>query len=139
MEIKLITGFAVITKYPDASAALYQGTLALPLKTQEGYCYMDKFPGANHFGIWPLKMAAQSCFGQDEWPESIPVPTATIEFELTDSDALESAVLEMKATGQDFIHEPRTEPWGQMVARFISPEGLLIGLTYTPWLKERTE
>ncbi|MEM1370138.1 MAG: glyoxalase [Cyanobacteria bacterium P01_H01_bin.15] len=136
MEIRSITGFAVITKHPDASVALYKKTLALPLKTQDGYNYMDKFSGANHFGVWPLKMAAQSCFGQDKWPESVPIPTATIEFELSDSQALESAVREMKTKGQDFIHESRAEPWGQMVARFISPEGLLIGLTYTPGFGE---
>ena len=28
-----------------------------------------------------------------------------------------------------FIHEARLEPWGQTVARFMSPEGLLIGLS----------
>jgi hypothetical protein len=40
----------------------------------------------------------------------------------------------MKAKGQDFIHEARTEPWGQTVARFVSPEGVLIGLSFAPWL-----
>jgi hypothetical protein len=28
------------------------------------------------------------------------------------------------------------EPWGQTVARFISPEGVLVGLSYAPWLHE---
>ena len=35
-----------------------------------------------------------------------------------------------------FVHEARTEPWGQTLARFISPEGLLIGLSYAPWLHQ---
>jgi uncharacterized glyoxalase superfamily protein PhnB len=82
-------------------------------------------------------MAAQSCFGQDEWPSHVREPTATIEFELANASAVESAVTEMKAKGQDFIHEARTEPWGQTVARFISPEGVLIGLSYAPWLHEQ--
>ncbi|MEM5451164.1 VOC family protein [Paraburkholderia guartelaensis] len=140
MEIKCIAGFAVITKQPNSSASLYQEKLGLPLERydeQPEYRFMDKFPGANHFGVWPLNMAAQSCFGQDEWPSSIPEPTATIDFELADAEAVESAVEEMKVKGQVFIHEARTEPWGQTIARFMSPEGLLVGLSFAPWLHEQ--
>ncbi len=134
MKIECIAGFAAITKDPIASASLYQEVLGLPLVQQDDYYFMDRFPGANHFGVWPLTMAAQSCFGQAEWPAHIPEPTATIEFELPDAAAIEAAVLEMKARGQEFIHEARTEPWGQTIARFISPEGILVGLSYAPWL-----
>ena len=137
MEIKCIASFAVITKQPDASASLYQEALGLPLERQDDYLFVDKFAGANHFGVWPLKMAAQSCFGQDEWPTQVPEPTASIEFELADAAAVESAVREMKAKGQDFIHEARTEPWGQTAARFMSPERVLVGLSYAPWLHEQ--
>ncbi|MEQ9545552.1 MAG: VOC family protein [Marinobacter sp.] len=136
MKIKCIAGFASITKDPEVSASLYQGMLGLPLEKMDDYRFMDKFPGANHFGVWPLSMAAQSCFGQDEWPESVPEPTATIEFELADAAAVEAAVEEMKENGQKFVHEARTEPWGQTVARFMSPEGVLVGLSYAPWLHE---
>ena len=31
----------------------------------------------------------------------------------------------------------KTEPWGQTVSRFLSPEGLLIGITLTPALREK--
>jgi catechol 2,3-dioxygenase-like lactoylglutathione lyase family enzyme len=137
MEIKCIASFAVITKQPAASASLYQGALGLPLERQDDYLFMDKFAGANHFGVWPLKMAAQSCFGRDEWPTHVPEPTASVEFELADATAVESAVREMKAKGQEFIHEARTEPWGQTAARFMSPEGVLVGLSYAPWLHEQ--
>lgn len=136
MDIQCIAGFAVITKQPDASASLYQDTLGLPLERQEDYRFMGGFPGARHFGVWPLSMAAQSCFGQDQWPAHVPEPTATIEFELADAAAVEAAVREMKEKGQAFLHEPRTEPWGQTVARFMSPEGVLVGLSYAPWLHE---
>lgn len=137
MDITCIAGFALITQDPAASASLYQGQLGLPLETMGDYRFMDKFPGANHFGVWPLSMAAQSCFGQSEWPEHVPVPTATIEFELADAAAVEAAVREMRDKGQAFIHEARIEPWGQTVARFISPEGVLVGLSYAPWLHEQ--
>ena len=139
MDIKCIAGFASITKDPVASAALYQDALGLPLEKMDDYRFMDRFPGANHFGVWPLTMAAQSCFGRDEWPESVPEPTATIEFELADAAAVKAAVEEMKARGQAFLHEARTEPWGQTVARFMSPEGVLVGLSYAPWLHEGIE
>ncbi len=125
MEIKCISGFASITKDPAASASLYEDALGLPLEKMDDYRFMDKFPpGANHFGVWPLSMAANSCFGQGgEWPDHIPEPTATIEFELADAAAVEAAVQEMKERGgQEFVHETRTEPWGgQTVARFMSP------------------
>ena len=136
MEIKSIAGFAVITKDPEASASLYQKALGLPLEAMDDYRFMDNYPGAYHFGVWPLAMAAQSCFGQDEWPESVPEPTATVEFELADAAAVEAAAQEMQANGQAFIHETRTEPWGQTIARLMSPEGVLVGLSYAPWLHE---
>ena len=95
---------------------------------------MDNYEGARHFGVWPLRMAAQSCYGTDTWPPHLAEPHATIEFELADVDAVKAAVEEMKENGQKFVHEARLEPWGQTVARFVSPEGLLVGLSYAPWL-----
>ncbi|MGH9146882.1 MAG: VOC family protein [Vicinamibacterales bacterium] len=134
MRIFCVAGFAPITRDPLASATLYRDTLGLPLKALEEYLSMDNFAGTRHFGIWPLRMAAQSCFGQDTWPAHVPEPHATIEFELSDVEAVHAAVEEMKSQGHRFVHEARLEPWGQTVARFMSPEGLLIGLSYAPWL-----
>ena len=134
MDIESIAGFATITKDPAASAALYVNTLGLPLKRDGDYLSIDSYPGAHHFGVWPLAMSAQSCFGQDTWPDHVPEPDATIEFELRDPAAVQAAVDEMKALGQAFVHEARVEPWGQTVARFMSPEGVLVGLSYAPWL-----
>ena len=31
----------------------------------------------------------------------------------------------------------KEEPWGQIVSRFISPEGLLVGVTFTPSMREQ--
>lgn len=137
MKIVCIAGFAPITKNPPESAKLYRDTLGLPLKAQDEYLSMDNYEGAKHFGVWPLRMAAQACFGTDAWPPHLAEPTATIEFELADVDAVKAAVEEMKKHGQKFVHEARLEPWGQTVARFVSPEGLLVGLSYAPWLHDR--
>jgi len=29
----------------------------------------------------------------------------------------------------------KKEPWGQTVSHFITPEGLLAGMTFTPWMR----
>jgi len=134
MNILSIAGFATITQDHDASVTLYRDRLGLPFTQQGDYLYVHGLDGAKHFGIWPLAHAAQSCFGSDTWPADVPVPQATIEYELEDVAAVEAAVAELKAAGQTFVHEVRTEPWGQTLARFLSPEGLLIGLSYAPWL-----
>lgn len=136
MEIVSIAGFAAITRDPAPSKVLYCDLLKLPLNAKDDYLSVDRFDGAKHFGVWPLKLAAQSCFGTDTWPDEIPVPQATIEFELRDVESVRAAVEEMKANGQAFVHEARLEPWGQTTARFVSPEGLLIGLSYAPWLHQ---
>ena len=33
---------------------------------------------------------------------------------------------------------PKKEPWNQSVVRVIGPEGLLISITYTPWMHEES-
>lgn len=136
MKIEFIAGFASITSDPAPSRTLYLDRLGLPLKDEDGYLSTFSLGGAKHFGVWPLSAAAQSCFGSPDWPPHLPVPQATLEFELSSSEAVQEAVQELKSSGQSFIHESRMEPWGQTVARFLSPEGLLIGLSYAPWLHE---
>ena len=136
MKIEGIAGFAVITESPGISKALYRDVLQLPMKEKDDYLSMDRFEGANHFGVWPLSMAAKSCFDHDEWPADIPKPQVTIEFELSDIEAVHAAVNEMKAAGHAFVHGARLEPWGQTIARFLSPEGVLVGLSFAPWLHD---
>jgi len=43
---------------------------------------------------------------------------------------------ELKARGYRLLVTARKEPWGQTVTRLLSPEGILVGLTYTPWMRE---
>lgn len=42
--------------------------------------------------------------------------------------------LELVAAGHTLLHDAHTEPWGQIVARLLGSEGLLIGLSNTPWI-----
>ena len=134
MHVDFIAGFAAITTDSVASSKLYETTLGLPLEGDAGYRSTDRLDGAKHFGVWPLPLAARSCFDQDEWPADVPVPQATIEFEVAD---VGSAADELRAAGYELIHGARTEPWGQTVARLLSPEGLLVGLSHTPWLRDQ--
>ena len=62
----------------------------------------------------------------------MPVPQATIEFEVDD---VAEAAGELEAKGYRLLHGARTEPWGQTVARLLSPEGLIVGFSYTSWLR----
>jgi len=137
MNIKLIAGFAPIVADPASAQRFYRDVLGLPLRTNANnpdYVAMDDFGGAKHFGVWPLADAAESCFGSRSWPAHVPIPQATIEFELESESAVESGARELEARGYELIHGRRTEPWGQVLARLLGPEGLLIGLSYAPWL-----
>ena len=40
----------------------------------------------------------------------------------------------MTERGHRLLKEATEEPWGQTVARVLSPDRLLVGLTYTPWM-----
>jgi hypothetical protein len=69
------------------------------------------------------------------WPTDIPAPHAWLEFDVED---LPAATAELKEKGYTLLVEARTEPWGQIVTRLLSPEGLLVGVTYTPWMRDTT-
>jgi len=135
MDIIFVAGFAPIASDPSISTGFYRDALGLPLEPVSGdYVAVDGFEGTKHLGVWPLADAANSCFGTTSWPEDVNVPQATIEFEVADAAAVDAACNELIAEGHDLIHRTRTEPWGQVIARLLGPEGLLIGVCYTPWL-----
>ncbi len=48
---------------------------------------------------------------------------------------VEEATAELQARGYKLLVETRKEPWGQTVTRLLGPEGLLVGVTYTPWMR----
>jgi catechol 2,3-dioxygenase-like lactoylglutathione lyase family enzyme len=135
MEIQFIASMAVITPDTASSARLYRDALGLPLEAAEGddYLHSEDIGGARHFGVWPLSQAAQACFGTDAWPSDRPVPQASVEFEVAGEDAVQPAIDELRAAGFDVLHDARTEPWGQVVARLQSPEGAVVGISFAPW------
>jgi catechol 2,3-dioxygenase-like lactoylglutathione lyase family enzyme len=130
VEILYVAGFSPIVT--DAAAALefYEGALGVDFEHDaNGYRYTEALKGVRHLGLWPLADAAQSCFGSPSWPATVPVPQATLEIEVADVPA---AAAELEAKGLSLIHPARTEPWGQEIARLLSADGLLIGLSSMP-------
>jgi catechol 2,3-dioxygenase-like lactoylglutathione lyase family enzyme len=136
VRVQFIASFAVITDRPAESRRLYVDALGLPLGHAEGddYLHSENVEGSKHFGIWPLAQAAQACFGTPDWPSDRPVPQASVEFEVEDAAAVEAAAKELEDQGHPLLHPARTEPWGQTVARLISPENVIVGVSYAPWL-----
>jgi hypothetical protein len=100
------------------------------------YRFTHHLEGTKHFGLWPLAEAATASFGTTEWPADIPVPQASIEFEVPDVAA---AAKELNSKGYQLIHDARTEPWRQITARLLSPEGLLVAVCYTPSFHDGAE
>lgn len=136
MDIQFISSFAVIAPDPAESRKLYMDALGLPLETAPGddYFHSGDIDGSKHFGVWPLSQAATACFGTTAWPADRPVPQASVEFDLADVGAVTAAVAELEQAGFTLLHGPREEPWGQTVARLQSAEGLIVGISYAPFL-----
>lgn len=133
-QVLFIAGFGPIDRDVRKSRALYADSLGIPFKEDAGgYLYTGALQGAKHFALWPLSQAAQSCFGSDSWPDNVPAPQAWLEFEV---ENLEKATSDLESQGYRMLIRNKTEPWGQTVSRFLSPEGLLVAVTFTPSLRE---
>jgi catechol 2,3-dioxygenase-like lactoylglutathione lyase family enzyme len=131
VNVQFVAGLAPITRDPVASRRLYVDAIGLPLEGDD-YIHSENVPGSRHFGVWPLAQAAEACFGTSEWPADRTVPQASIEFDVADEVAVHAAETELRDGGHEVLHPTRTEPWGQTVVRVLSPEGLIIGISYTP-------
>ena len=112
-------------------------SLGLHLKDDKeaGYFYTEDLEGVKHFALWPLSMVVQACFEKNSWPDDISVPQAWIDFEV---ENLEAGTAEIGSRGYRMLVAGKKEPWGQTVTRLISPEGLLVALTVTPWLRNKS-
>ncbi|THV42035.1 VOC family protein [Glycomyces buryatensis] len=139
MEIQFIASVSVIAADPPASRKLFVDALGLPLRKHEGdeYYSSENIAGSKHFGVWPLSQAAQACFGTTAWPTDRTIPQASIEFEVAGEAAVADAGRELQEHGFPLLHPARTEPWGQTIARVLSEEGLIIGVSYAPWLHDK--
>jgi catechol 2,3-dioxygenase-like lactoylglutathione lyase family enzyme len=138
MKIEFLSTVAVIAPDPPASRKLYVDALGLPLKSgSDGeYHHSEQISGCKHFGVWPLSQAAEACFGTTQWPAERLAPQISIEFDVASTAAVGAAAQELQQAGYELLHPAREEPWGQTVARLQSPEGAIVGISYTPSLHD---
>jgi hypothetical protein len=57
-----------------------------------------------------------------------------IEFEVDRPQSVASAATQLESQGYALLHAPRTDPWGQTVARLQTEDGAIIGVSYVPWM-----
>jgi catechol 2,3-dioxygenase-like lactoylglutathione lyase family enzyme len=135
VQIQFLTSVAVIPPDPQESRRLYMDTLGLPLRQLDGeYFATEELGGCKHFGVWPLSQAAEACFGEPSWPANLTRPQISLEFEVADEQAVAAGAAELQSRGYQLLHDAKTEPWGQTVARLQAPEGTIVGLSYAPSL-----
>jgi catechol 2,3-dioxygenase-like lactoylglutathione lyase family enzyme len=137
MNLQFISSTAIITPRPAESRQLFVDALGLPLEQAAAdveYHYSEKIEGAKHFGVWPLSEATEACFGTPEWPKDRIVPQFSIEFDVASEAEVSQAAAELEARGYRLLHQARTEPWGQTVARLQTFEGAIVGISYAPQL-----
>lgn len=137
LGVLFIAGFGPIVRDVGKSRGLYGDAMSIRFKEEAGhYLHTEALDGAKTFALWPLSQAAKSCFGKDSWPDNVPVPQAWLEFDVR---SVEKATAELESKGYKMLLKNKKEPWGQVVSRFLSPEGLLIGVTFTPMMRESRE
>jgi catechol 2,3-dioxygenase-like lactoylglutathione lyase family enzyme len=135
ISVLFVAGFGPIVRDQQPSEKFYVKSLGLAFTHDEGgYLHTEKIEGVKHFALWPLSQAAQSCFGTATWPPDLPVPHAWLEFDVKD---VQAATEELRKQGYTLLVSARKEPWGQIVTRLLSPEGILVGVVYTPSMREK--
>jgi Glyoxalase-like domain len=135
IKILFVTGFGPIVRSSETSRMLYEDVLGIPFKHEsDGYLHTESLEGVKTFALWPLSQAAQSCFGADSWPSEAPPPQAWLEL---DVENVEEATAALEQQGYRMLVKNKREPWGQTVSRFLSPEGLLVGISFTPLFRDR--
>jgi hypothetical protein len=137
IKVLFVAGFGPIVREAANSRKLYSEALGIPFKEESGgYLHTEDLQGAKTFALWPLSQAAHSCFGTDSWPDDIPAPQAWLEF---DVESVDQATAALESEGYRILVKNKKEPWGQTVTRFLSPEGLLVGITFTPSMRKEND
>ena len=138
MKIAFVAGFGPIDRdVPDSRRFWGEGLGIVFEEADPQYFTTDGLDGVRAFALWPLSQAAESTFGSPEWPAEIPTPQAWIELDVDSAEAVAAAVKELGAAGHRVLRGAQEEPWGQTTSRLLSPEGLLVGVTFTPSMHSR--
>lgn len=136
MKVLFIGSVGVIVSDRAEGRRFFVDALGLPLKKAEGsdFLFSERLEGSKYFGVWPLSEASRVCFGSDSWPTGRPVPQVFVEFEVDRPESVASAAAELESKGYTLLHAPRKDPWGQTVVRVQTKDGVLIGISYVPWM-----
>jgi catechol 2,3-dioxygenase-like lactoylglutathione lyase family enzyme len=139
MKPLFIGAVGVITNSLAEGRAFYVDAIGLPLVQAEGanFLHSENLEGTKYFGVWPLSEAAKACFGNENWPAGRPVPQMFVEFEVDSPEGVAVAASELESKGYALLHGARTDPWGQTVARLQTTDGLVVGISYVPWMHRR--
>ena len=133
--LRHFAGIAEIVEDMNAAIRFYRDTLGLDVEIlSEGYANVS-VPGVLHFGIWARAEAAQATYGTPAAADRIPLGF-TIGFEV---DEVDPAVQHLTASDIDIIQPTKTEPWGQVTARFLTPGGSFCEVAETPWARSITQ
>ncbi len=139
MKPAFIGSIGVITRSPQLGRKLFVDALGLDLVQPKGGDFLasQRLEGCKYFGVWPLTEAARVCFGTNRWPAGRPIPQAFVEFEVARPASVARAATELESRGYVLLHAPRTDPWGQTVVRLQTDDGIIVGVSYVPWMHRR--
>ena len=137
MKIQSVASVSAIVRDVKSAHRLFREAIGMSFEGGEGeYVFTENLPGVKHFGVWPLGEAAKACFGSEKWPADVAAPHASIEFEVGSVEEVAAAANELRTRGYELLHDVKEEPWGQTIVRFLTPDGLLLGVSYTPWFHQ---
>ena len=132
--IRHFAGVAEIVDDFEAAVRFYRDALGLDVEdVSEGYATAS-MPGVLHFGIWARATAAEATFGSADAADRVPLGY-TIGLEV---DSVGESAAGIGGAGVELLHGAKTEPWGQVTARFLAPGGGLCEVAETPWAREIT-
>ena len=133
--LRHFAGVAEIVEDVEAAIQFYRDTLGLEVESlSEGYATAT-VPGVLHFGIWSRAEAAEATYGSRDAAERVPLGF-TIAFEV---DEVTEAAQHLDNAAVEVVQLTKTEPWGQVTSRFISPSGALCEIAETPWARRITQ
>ena len=133
--IRHFAGVAEIVEDFEAAVQFYRDTLGLEVESlSEGYATAT-VPGVLHFGIWSRAEAAQATYGSPDAADRVPLGF-TIAFEV---DNVTEAAQHLDNAAVKVVQPTKTEPWGQVTSRFITPSGALCEIAETPWARRITQ
>lgn len=135
MRPAFIAGFGPIIGDTEAAHDFWRDGLGITFEEPApGYFTNDTLDGVKAFAMWPLAQAAESTFGSPDWPADLPTPQAWLELDVESAEAVGVAIEEMRVAGHRVLRDAHEEPWGPTTGRLLSPEGLLVGISFTPWM-----